>query len=248
MSEKYFEEVLDKFLKENKGTAYTIRALEQILKKFLRKLNKKERSSAILEILESFKNDEKIDAIQHNGELHYFNLEIFDYEQYSLHKTHYIVPDKFISAGKRYKKIKIRYCKSCKKEVILHFKFRPQNISIWFPKLSTFSEKNIEARRNTGWFCPNCGERIATIFRRVKIVLYLMGVILLAGLLFVGSISRGDLQFYLYFGAIILSGLLVFEAVRQLIKTILKKRGRKIFEDLKGKPREYLDRYVNKTK
>lgn len=157
--EKSFEEELYKYLKENKGTAYALSALGTVLKKFLRKVNKKERSNVIQEILDSMIHNEKIGIIEHNGELHYFYLKIFDYEKYKRHNTHYIIPEFFISVGKGKKKIKIKYCKSCKKEVILTHRYRQQEISFWFPTLSYLSEKNTEARKKTGWFCPNCNRK-----------------------------------------------------------------------------------------
>ena len=156
LPEKNLNQMLYKYLKENRGKAYTIEALETILKKALHEFNKSDRSKTLLEILNLMKNNEIINSIENNGELHYFFFEIYDYDQYKLHKTQYFVPDTFISAGKGSKKIKIRFCKVCKKEVILERRKMEQKKYVF---TSYLDPRNIEARRNSGWFCPNCGRK-----------------------------------------------------------------------------------------
>jgi hypothetical protein len=158
-SDQKFEELLYNYLKENKGTAFTIDALEEILKNFLRKVKKNDRKNHIYQHLLSMKQLKKVDLVEHNGKLHYFYLKIFDYEKYRQNKIYYLVPKHFISAGKGSNRIKTKYCKNCKKEVVLQHRYRPQNISIWFPTLSYYSDKNVEARRKTGWFCPMCNKK-----------------------------------------------------------------------------------------
>jgi hypothetical protein len=159
ISDNTLEEILYNYLKENKGIAFTIDALEQILAKNLRDIKKNDHKYVIYQLLVLMKENEKVDSLEHDGKLHYFFLKIFDYEKYRKHKTYYLVPERFISSGKGFNKIKTRYCKNCKKEVILSHRYRPQNISILFPTLSYHSDKNVEARRKTGWFCPNCNKK-----------------------------------------------------------------------------------------
>jgi hypothetical protein len=100
IQEKKLKDQVYQYLKANLGTAYTLRALTELLKPAIFDNNKEEGSTTILKILNSMKNEEKIDSVAYNGTLHYFYLKIFDYEQYKLNKTHFIVPDNFISSGK----------------------------------------------------------------------------------------------------------------------------------------------------
>lgn len=171
--EETYETELFTFLKNNIGNAFSVRALKTILSKILKEIDKKERSNVVLEILENMKKKQLVDSIAHNGEPHYYYLKIFNQEKYRLHKTHYVVPETFISGGKGTKKVKLKYCKNCKKEVILEYRKRKQTTSKsidvpiledvvdFFSFLSIFSLENRLARKNTGWFCPNCGNKIA---------------------------------------------------------------------------------------
>ena len=259
--EKILEDALFNYLKENKGKAYTVSALEEILKKFLPKINKKERINLFLKILNILKNNEKIDSIEHNGEPHYFYLQIFDYDQYKLHKTHYSEPDTFISSGRRRNKIKIRYCKRCKKEVMLQFRERrftyfedsldPRKAAFWFDSALIWNEKYQDQLKNIGWFCPSCGERFTPkFFTTAKLILYLIGVILLVFLLLAGTFLSVDLQvkFNFYIGALALSLFLIIVVIIDLILWILKKSGRKAFDKLKDLSKETLENYMKKNK
>lgn len=265
--EKKLEDMLNSYLKENQGKAFTIEALRKRFEAFTLDPQIREYSKEnLLTVLNKMRDNGKIKLTQHEGKTYYFIPEIYDSTQYELDKTHFIVPEKFISAelGKK-KKVKKKYCKNCKKEVILEYR-RPEiipgrdhkvrhRLSFWFDWFESlrytlrhrFSKMGIEARRNTGWFCPVCNERLAVLYREVKIITYLSFVILTGFLITSTIFTGGELQTILFALAIFFSVMTILITVRQLIRVILKKRGRKILDKMKDKPKEYLDRYMKKS-
>lgn len=189
------------------------------------------------------RDSEKIHSIQHKGETHYFFPEVFK------STSNYFVPEIFISAetGTK-KKVKKKYCKRCKKEVITRYKFQKELLKVHvFPTLAFLSQKSIEARRNTGWFCPDCGEKL-NVYKKVKIIAYLSCLSLISILIIVFLFARGEVQLYLFFVVLFLSCFLIIIVIRELIMGILKNRERKTFENIKNQPKEYFDNYIKKMK
>lgn len=242
--EKDIENKLYNYLKENQGKAFTIGALRKKFEAFnIDPLIREYYSKNLLTILKKMRDNGKIKLTQHDGKTHYFIPEIFKSAQ-DKGETQYFAPKIFISAETYKKRIKKKYCKNCKKEVIPQYR-RQKYFSIWgFAQL--LSPEAIDAHRNTGWFCPSCGERIEILYRKAKITIFLGGVILLAILMIAGLMIAGDLQIYLFVCALFLSMLLIFIAIRQLIRWILRKRGRKIFNKVKNQPKEYFDDYIRR--
>lgn len=244
--EKDIENKLYNYLKENQGKAFTIGALKKKFEAFtIDPLIREYYSKNFLTILKKMRDNGKIKLTQHEGKTHYFIPEIFKSAQ-DKGVTQHFAPKIFISAETYKKRIKKKYCKQCKKEVIVRYKFQKGDHSLFFPTLASLTQKSIEARKNTGWFCPNCGERVEVLYKKVKIIIFLSGVILLAILMIAGLMIAGELQIYLFVYALILSVLLIIIAIRQLIRWILKKRGRKIFEKIKNQPKEYFDSYIRR--
>jgi hypothetical protein len=149
------------------------------------------------------------------------------------------------------------------------YRYRRGSTSFWFPILASHSRESIEARRATGWFCPDCGMRVATLFKEVKIVVYIIGVILLAAswLIFASSLLTGidvilpgitesgeyvwvpiPLSIIMLVTAITLSVVIVYITLRHVILAILKRIDKKALEKKKDMPREYWDEYARRSK
>lgn len=242
--EKKLEDMLHNYLKENQGKAFTIVALRKRFETFTLDPQTKEYSRKNLQIiLNNMRDNGKIKLTQREGKSYFFVPEIFKSTQDET-KTQSFVPEKFISAETDRKKIKKKYCKRCKKEVILQKRKSEQKVYLF---TSTFDPRNIEARRNTGWFCPDCGEKLAELDRKVKIIVYLSCVIFTGYLITSIFFTGGELQMSMFVLAIFFSVFTILITVQQMIKWVLKKTGRKIFNKLKDEPKEYFDRYMKKS-
>ena len=242
--EKELEDMLHNYLKENQGKAFTIVALRKRIEVFTLDPQIKEYiGKNLLTILNKMKDNGKIKLTQHEGRSYYFIPEIFKSTQDDV-TTQCFAPEIFISAETDTKKIKRKFCKRCKKEVILQKRIREQKVYLF---TSSLDPRNIEARRNTGWFCPNCGERLATLYWKVQIIAHLSCAILTGFFITSTFFARGELQMSMFVLAIFFSVITIILTIRQLKKIILKKSGSKIFDKLKDKSKESLDRYVKKT-
>ena len=138
----------------------------------------------------------------------------------------------------------------CKKEVIIQFKSQKgvkEGYRALFPILSSLTQKGIEARANTGWFCPNCGQKIP-ILKKTKIIAYMSCVILTGFLITSTLFTKGELQMNLFIWAIFFSVVTILITILQVARWISITSGRKTLKKLKDKPKESLDRYVKKTK
>lgn len=254
--EKDFENKLYNYLKENQGKAFTVGALRKKFETFNIDPQIREYCSKnLLTILKNMRDNEKIKLIPHDGKTHYFIPEIYDSTQYESNKTHFIVPENFISAEPERKKIKKKYCKNCKKEVISEYR-RPLikrgkyyfffTTYLYFTLRNRFSKEGIEARQNTGWFCPDCNERLAVLYKKVKIIAYLSCAILTCFLMTSTFFTRGELQTSLFVLAIFFFVITILITIWQVIRWILKKSGRKVFKKMKNQPKEYFDDYVGR--
>ncbi len=204
-------------------------------------------SNNLLTIIKKMRDIGKIKLTQHEGKTHYFIPEIYNTAQ-DKGEAQYFTPEVFISAETHRKKVKKEYCKRCKKEVILMY--RKTDYSKWrliFSLIfsSLYSEEAIAAHQNTGWFCPSCGNRIAVLYKDLKIIIFLSGAILWPILMIFGSITENS---DIILGALILSPVIIIIAIRQLISWILNRRAKKIFDKLQDLPNESLKVYREKMK
>ncbi len=237
--EEDFEYLVINFFLENRGKAFTIGALRKRFEGFTIDSQIKEYSRYNLQtIIKKLSDSGKIKIIQHDMKTHYFLPEIFKSTQ-TEGKIQYFNPEVFISAEQATKKAKKRFCKNCKKEVVALHRYQKGQDSVWFPILASFTSKSIEARVNSGWFCPNCGERL-NVYKRAQIIGYLSCVILTGFLITSIYFTGGEVQWSMFTLAIFFSVATIFLTVRQLIKSILKRSGRKILEKMKDLPRESL--------
>ena len=183
-----FEDIVYNYLKENKRQAFTIVALKKKLEEIIVDPQKKEYGKNNLQnVLKQMKNNRKIRSTQHEGKTHYFISEVFKSTQND-GETHYLVPEIFISAETVTKKVRKKYCKNCKKEVISQFRFRKGADPLFF--VQHLPQKSIEARANTGCFCPYCGQRLPRLSKKTIIIAWL-SVLVLWGI----SIMYGFLLF-----------------------------------------------------
>jgi len=238
-SEKEFEDKIYNYLLENKKKAFTIVALRTRLVEILFDSQKKEYGKNNLQkVLNQMKINGKIRTTQHEGKLYYFISEIFKSSQGD-GETYYMASEIFISAKTTEKKFKKKYCKRCNKEVIAQLRSQKGHDSVLYPTLASFTQKSIEARANSGWFCPDCGEKLK-VYKKAEILGYLSCLSLIIVLTAAGLFAGVEVQFSLYLLALIFSFVLISLMVRQLVMWILRKRGKKIIQKMKELPRESL--------
>jgi len=238
-TEKEFEDKVYNYLLENKKKAFTIVALRKRLEEIIVNSQKKEYGKInLLNVLNQMKINGKIRTTQHEGKLYYYISEIFKSSHGDV-ETYYMAPEIFISAKNTEEKVKKKYCKRCEKEVLVQLRSRKGHDSVLFPTLASLTQKSIEARANSGWFCPDCGERLK-VYNKAEIIGDLSCLSLIAILVIAGLFASEALQFMLYLLAIIFSFVLIFIMVKQLVMWILKKKDRKIIEKMKDLPKESL--------
>jgi len=173
-SEEDFEDMVYNFLLENQGKAFTIVAIRKSVESINIDPHISEYSgSNLLTILKKMRDKGKIKLIQHDGKIYYFVPEIYNSAQ-GKGETQYFTPEVFISAETLMRKVKKKYCKRCEKEVTSMYRNAHYP---WIKKISHAifnfgggeSNQHFEARQNTGWFCPSCGNRIGSSKRDKKI-------------------------------------------------------------------------------
>ncbi|MFX1426899.1 MAG: hypothetical protein ACFFBE_10645 [Promethearchaeota archaeon] len=242
---KDFENTVYKFFFENKGKAFTFRAIREQLKNTITSHKSKDIDKTLLTVLKNLREQDKIKGIRHNGKIHLYLPEIFKSAPDD-NQMQYFIPEVYISSDQDKKREKKKYCKYCKKEVVAERRSQKgvkEFYSASFPILSSLTQKSIEARVSSGRFCPNCGEKF--INSKAIVIVWLISLSIWAVSIIYGfivfnedPILKGDISSFIF--PIIVTVIIFFLLIYQVLNWISKKIAKKKFEKMKSLPQESL--------